>query len=168
GPDLRDDEDELAAVAPGVEDVAAGQPPDPPAVAVLAIAEARGGARFDRRADPVGRDDLLVSVATFVQEQFADTEHVPWAHRHLVAAQVDALWIARPGAERDVERIAQGTAREGQRVRAGCLRQDRRQQVGRSGAVDHRTAGWRNQRLIERGAHPVPALYPRAVVPVAR
>ena len=117
-------EDVLAAVAPREAGVVAADLVHPPAVAVLPIAHRIEPADRHRSAGSPGRrlrarpshdcsthdsgTICCAAGASPVQIQLAEREHLPRRHQHVVAAEVDALRIARPLREREAERPARG------------------------------------------------------------
>ena len=165
----RHDEDELAAKTPGVVRRHAGHLANPPAVAVELLAPTRAAARHERLRDPASpaRPGSRCA-APRLQIELAELHHLPWRQQHVVAAEVHPLWILRPARERKPERLRERLLRELPRADARRLRQDRRQDVRVPGAVLHRRARGAFERACQGVPHPVRALDPRAVVPVAR
>src|SRR3546814_5656329 len=65
---------------------------------------------------------------------------ISWRHRHLVAAQVDALRVARPGADGEAVERRQPLSRQLQCGFAGAARKDCREQ--KNGRASWRERGW--------------------------
>src|SRR3712207_230270 len=90
-------QDVLTAVAPREAALAAGEVTHPPSVAVGLIGIEPGAAKsLARGADPGLRHDLASVLPAAVQIELAYLQHLRRGEQHLVAAEVDALRIARP------------------------------------------------------------------------
>src|SRR5262245_46652226 len=118
--------------------------------------------------NPLPRNELPIADAAAVQVELAELDHLARRHQHLVAAEVDALWILRPLRKTETERSGQLLLRELPRAFLRRLGEDRRQQVRRPGAVLDARAGLVDKWAPQHEANPVRALHPRAIAPPAR
>src|SRR6188472_3757748 len=93
---------------------------DPAAVAVPPFGVEHGcRPRHTRRIDPRFRNDLPAVGAAAMQIQLAQCDHLFRREQHLVATEVDALWILGPARECESERTRKRVVRELPGARAG-------------------------------------------------
>ena len=135
-----------------------------PAVAVLIAAPRRGRAGRPACADPGLGDDAATVDLAAEPVHLAEAQQSAGREQHVVAAEVDALRITRPGRDRDAQRLAQPLAGEVVGAAARGAGQDGGHQVRAAGGIDHPAAGVVVERTGQGVAHPVSAGHPGAVV----
>ena len=160
----RQDIDHLSAIAPAIAQIAPGHPGDEPAIAVTLSAEDRRGATPPAFRDPVLRHHLPSCCAPACRIGGPEGQQGSRAHRHLVAAQIDALRVAFPAGDPKARDRVQPVARQIQRGPARDAGQDRRHQMRRGGGILHPAAGLPGKTGTQRHPHPVAAGDPAAVI----
>ena len=163
----RHEKDELSAIPPRIVNLLSAQLPHPPTVAILAPAVLRPSPRHECPLDPFLRQHLLLPDAPAIAVELSERPHLPRRHLHVVAAEVDAFRVARPARQLETQRPRQHFLCERPRAFARRLRQNRREQMGVPGRVDHAPARPLDQLPLQRVPHPAPARYPGSVVPAA-
>src|SRR5688500_13031232 len=102
------------AIAPGKTTLPAREITLPPAVAVSLIGvEPRSSPAGARRLDPRRRQDLSIAAPAPIEIELAERQQLPRRHQHVVSAEVDALRIAGPPAQRGAEPTRQRRLSEG-------------------------------------------------------
>ncbi len=119
------DQNELAAVAPGIGGRHAGHIAHPPSIAIISAALSSGlDARRQRLVHPGFGDDLVTVGPALVEVQLAEGEHLPRRDLHVVAAEIDAVRVGWPCFYVQSQRLAEFVSRELQGRFAGSLGQD--------------------------------------------